>query len=355
MFVTGFPGFLASGLLPRLLERGSSLSAVCLVESRFVSAAHHRIQEWELADPSLKGRVRIVEGDITEPDLGLGPAHELKAEVNEVFHLAAIYDLAVAAEPAQRINVDGTRHLLDFAAECRRSGLERFHYVSTCYVSGRYAGAYSEADLDKGQEFNNHYEESKFRAEVLVQNAQSGGLPATIYRPSIVVGDSRTGATQKYDGPYAFIRWILRQRGVAIVPRVGDQSRSRLNVVPSDYVTTAISALSALPHSVGRVYQLADPDPPTIAEFLSLLETACGRRLLRVPIHRTFLKAFLTRTPGASRLMGVPAELVDYLVHPTYSTAGAAAEDLKGTGIEVPRLASYLDALVTFVRNNPRL
>jgi thioester reductase-like protein len=323
-----------------------------------VSAAHHRIQEWELADPSLKSRIRVIEGDITEPDLGLGPADDLRAEVSEIFHLAAIYDLAVAAEPAQRINVEGTRNVLDFAGGCGRGGadgLERLHYVSTCYVSGRYAGAYSEADLDKGQAFNNHYEETKFRAEVLVQNAQSQGLPATIYRPSIVVGDSRTGATQKYDGPYAFVRWILRQYGVAVVPKVGDSSRTRLNMVPSDYVTAAIAALSALPHSVGRVYQLADPDPPTVAEFLSLLEVACGRRLLRVPIRGSFLKAFLIRAPGASRLLGVPAEMIDYLVHPTYYTAGAAAEDLKGTGIQVPRLTSYLDNLVTFVRNNPKL
>ncbi|MEN8144646.1 MAG: SDR family oxidoreductase [Gemmatimonadota bacterium] len=358
MFVTGFPGFLASGLLPNLLARGSAVSAVCLVEPRFVSAAHHRIQEWELAEPSLKGRIRIVEGDITEPDLGLGPASDLKFEVSEIFHLAAIYDLAVAAQPAQRVNVDGTRHVIDFAAGCGgggTGGFERLHYVSTCYVSGRYAGAYSEADLDKGQKFNNHYEETKFRAEVLVQNAQAGGLPATIYRPSIVVGDSHTGATQKYDGPYAFIRWILRQRGVAVVPKVGDPDRTRLNVVPSDYVTAAITALSALPHSVGRVYQLADPEPPTIAEFLSLLEAACGRRLLRVPLRASFLKAFLLRAPAVSRLMGVQPELVDYMVHPTYYTAGAAAEDLKGTGITVPPLADYVDKLVTFVRSNPKL
>ena len=108
-----------------------------------------------------------------------------------------------------RINVDGTRNVLDFAQEARN--LRRLHYVSTCYVSGRTAGVFTEHDLEKGQSFNNYYEETKYLAEVEVQQRMRAGLPTTIYRPAIVVGDSRTGATQKYDGPYFVIRWLLRQ------------------------------------------------------------------------------------------------------------------------------------------------
>src|SRR6185295_13240080 len=103
-------------------------------------------------------------------------------------------------EVGMRVNVDGTRHVLDFAAA--QPSLERLHYVSTCYVSGRYQGVFAESDLEKGQTFNNYYEETKYLAEVEVQRRMREGLPATIYRPSVVVGDSTSGATQKYDGPY---------------------------------------------------------------------------------------------------------------------------------------------------------
>src|SRR5204862_3895812 len=113
-------------------------------------------------------------------------------------HLAAIYDLSVPRELGMRVNVDGTRHVLDFAERCR--ALRRFQYISTCYVSGHHDGVFRETDLDVGQRLNNFYEETKFLAEVEVR--KRSGLPATVSRPSVVVGDSVTGATQKFDGPY---------------------------------------------------------------------------------------------------------------------------------------------------------
>src|SRR5207247_6389267 len=135
----------------------------------------------------------------------------------------AIYDLSVSRDAGMRVNVDGTRHVLDFAERC--PSLQRFHYVSTCYVSGRHHGVFGEDDLDVGQRFNNFYEETKFLAEVEVR--RRSGLPVTIYRPSVVVGDSRTGETQKFDGPYFVIQWILRQPRVAFLPVVGRPSRYR--------------------------------------------------------------------------------------------------------------------------------
>ncbi|MCB1034654.1 MAG: SDR family oxidoreductase, partial [Acidobacteria bacterium] len=203
VFFTGFPGFLGSELLPRVLERLSEDTAVCLIQGKFRDLAETRVEELTAAHPAIEGRVELVEGDITLPDLGLGEAQELKAEVTEIFHLAAVYDLSVPRKVGMKVNVEGTRYLLDFAQGC--PNLKRFQYVSTCYVSGRYAGIFRETDLEKGQAFNNYYEETKYLAEVEVQARMKKGLPATIYRPAIVVGDSRTGATQKYDGPYYVI------------------------------------------------------------------------------------------------------------------------------------------------------
>jgi thioester reductase-like protein len=351
IFFPGFPGFLGSEILPRVLRRAPDAEALCLVQPKFADLARARADEIEAGDPELAGRIRLVEGDITAPGLGLGGGES--QGVTEIFHLAAIYDLSVPREVAMRVNVDGTRNVLRFAAGC--DALERFQYVSTCYVSGRYAGAFAESDLVKGQEFNNFYEETKFLAEVQVREWMEKGLPVTIYRPSIVVGDSRTGATGKYDGPYYVIRWLLKQPGVALMPVVGNPRRVRLNVVPSDFVISAIDHLSGVEDSKGVVYQLADPDPPTIAEMLDRIVRAVDKPVLRVPTLRPLAKGALGHVPFLERIMGIPPAAIDYFVHPTFYLTDNTRRDLAGTGIEVPPFGSYVDRLVEFVRRHPEI
>jgi thioester reductase-like protein len=252
---------------------------------------------------------------------------------------------------AMRVNVDGTRHVLDFAERCR--SLRRFQYISTCYVSGRYDGTFTELDLEKGQTFNNYYEETKYLAEVDVQKRMHGGLPATIYRPSVVVGDSRTGATQKYDGPYFVMQWLLRQPRLAFLPMAGNPKRHRFNVVPRDFILSAIEHLSALPQSLGKVYQLADPDPLTVDETVNAVAQATGRTVIRIPLTRGIAKFSLDHVPGVYRLMRIPSAAVDYFVHPTlYDTTNAQA-DLGA--LKIPRFRDYLPRLVDFVRAHPEI
>jgi thioester reductase-like protein len=351
IFFTGFPGFLGTELLPRVLRRAEGAEAVCLVQPKFADLARATADQLAAADPRLEGRIHLVEGDVTDPGLGLAAPGELRRDTVEIFHLAAIYDLAVRREPAQRVNVDGTRNVLRFAAECPE--LRRFQYVSTCYVSGRYAGPFAETDLVKGQSFNNFYEETKFLAEVKVREWMDKGLPATVYRPSIVVGDSRTGATGKYDGPYYAIRWILKQPGVAFLPMFGEPTRTRVNVVPSDFVLAALDHLSGREESLGQVYQLADPDPPTVAEMVDTIARVADKRVIRVPTLKGIAKASLEYVPFLERLTGIPAEVLDYWVHPTYYLTENVRRDLAGSGIEVPAFASYASRLVEFVRAHP--
>lgn len=355
ILLTGFPGFLGSRLLPGILARRDRARAVCLVQAKFAGLAARRVDEIAAAHPGTAGRIRLVEGDITRPDLGLDAATrgELAAETVELFHLAAVYDLSVSASVGRRVNVDGTRHVLDLAADCRR--LERFQYVSTCYVSGRFDGEFAEGDLDRGQRFNNHYEETKFLAEVEVQERMRQGLPASVYRPAIVVGDSRSGETQKFDGPYYVIRWVLRQGRWAVVPVVGDTDRYRVNLVPSDFVIAAIGHLSGVPEARGTVYQIADPSPLTVAQLLDEIARATGRRLLRLPLPLRLAKSSLDYVPFLERALGIPSASVDYFVHPTeYSTANTR-RDLAGTEIRCPPIASYIDRMVDFVRRHPEI
>lgn len=350
IFLTGFPGFLGSELLWRVLERSPEKSALCLVQAKFEDLARRRAAELESAHPAVAGRIHLALGDITLPGLGLPEA--TAAEVSEIYHLAAVYDLSVSRELALQVNVEGTRHTLDFAAKCPR--LERFHYVSTCYVSGRYAGTFTEADLVKGQSFQNFYEETKYLAEVDVQERMKAGLPATIYRPGIVVGDSRTGATQKFDGPYYVIRWLLKQpAALAFLPVPGDPKATVVNVVPRDYVIDAMLHLSGSPRSLGKVYQLADPNALTVDEILRVVARATGRRVLRIPLPLGLAKWSLRSVPGVYRLMQIPAASVDYFVHPTRYTSDNTQADLAGSGIAPPPFASYAPHLADFVRANP--
>jgi len=348
---TGFPGFLGSELLPRVLARRPEARAVCLVQRKFANLAHRKARALVEATPALAGRIDLIQGDITEGDLRLGPARELKAEVREIYHLAAVYDLSVPRPTGILVNVRGTRHVLDFAESCPR--FESLHYVSTCYVSGNLPGLFRETDLDRGQKFNNHYEETKFLAEVEVQKRMKAGLPAAIYRPAIVVGDSETGATQKYDGPYYVLRWLLRQLRIGVMPVVGNPRAHTVNLVPSDFVVRAIAHLSAGHESVGKVYQLCDPAPLSVDELIDLFARATGRKLVRLPMTRVAAKAAIDWMPGVYRLMQIPAATVDYFVQPTVYTCDNTLADLAGTDIAVPPLRTYVDRLVAFMRDNP--
>jgi len=352
--MTGFPGFLGSALLPRLLARRTDARALAVVQQRHLDTARRRVRDIEAAHPYTRGRIDLVEGDITAPGLGLGdvPHHELGA-VTEVWHLAAVYDLAVPTKLAHRVNVDGTANVLDF---CRtRPHLDRLHHVSTCYVSGRHDGVFTEDSLDEGQEFRNHYESTKFESEMLVRKAMADGLPATVYRPGIVVGDSRTGETQKYDGPYFLATFLRRQPRLAVVPQVGPPDRVRFGLVPRDFVVDAMDTLSASTISLGRTYALTDPNPPTIRELVDTFAGILRRRVLWVPLPLRPTLAAVDRVPGVEWLLGLPAEAVEYFASPTLYDTTNTATDLAGTGVTCPRFADYAERLLAFMADHPEL
>jgi thioester reductase-like protein len=353
VFVTGFPGFLGSALLPRVLARLPEASAVCLVQPRFVELARTRAAAIEAENPGAARRIRIVEGDVTRPGLGLADGPVLQRDTIEIFHLAAVYDLSVPREVGMRVNVDGTRHVLDFAAGCPQ--LQRFQYVSTCYVSGRHRGLFHEDDLELGQTFNNFYEETKQLAEVEVRRRMADGLPGTIFRPSVVVGDSVTGETQKYDGPYFVLQWVLRQPRVAVVPVVGRTGEHEFNMVPRDFVVGAIAYLSGCPRALGRTYQLADPRPLTVDRLLREIARVTGRRMMRVRLPLGLAKWSIARVPGVYELLQIPASTVDYFVHPTRYDTRHASADLAGSGIVCPAVPDYLPAMVAYMERHPEV
>ena len=334
IFFTGFPGFLGSELLPRVVLR-TDHDALCLVQPKFRALAEERARQLEKVHPALANRIHLVEGDLTA-----------------ALDHAAVYDLSVSRDLGMRVNVTGTQRVLDLAERAPR--LDRLHYVSTCYVSGRFPGVFREQDLELGQTFNNYYEETKQLAEVEVRKRMDR-IPATVYRPSVVVGDSETGATQKFDGPYVVMQWLMRQPRIAVLPVVGRPSRYTFNVVPRDFVISALTHLSGLSTNAGKTYALADPRPMTVDETIDVIAEATGRRVVRVPLTKGIAKGALRYVPGMYRLMRIPPAAVDYFVHPTaYDTRNATA-DLSAAGIVAPQFREYAPRLVEFVRAHPEI
>jgi thioester reductase-like protein len=342
LFFTGFPGFIGERLLPRLLEARPGMIAACLVQPRFAAAAAASRSAIGARHPAAAERIELVEGDIARPGLGLAGSAALAGSVAEAWHLAAIYDLAVARDAALAVNVEGTRNVLRFLAGAPR--LRRLHYVSTAYVSGTATGVFRETDLDVGQRFKNHYEETKFLAEVAVAAAK---LPATIYRPAIVVGDSRTGETGKFDGPY-FTLSAMEKAPPGLFLKVG-RGRNPANIVPVDFIVDALAGLSGLAVSAGKTYHLTDPSPLSVAEVARLLARELGRRFVFVPVPLALARAaFASR--AVQRHFGMPVQALDYFDHPCRYDAAQATADLGAIGIACPRFESYVAVMVAYYR-----
>jgi thioester reductase-like protein len=347
--LTGFPGFLGTEFIARILKQTDASFRV-LVQRKFETLAQEQILSLDQTIPGARSRIIPVTGDITLPGLGLPPDFSGEA-ITEVDHFAAIYDLNVKEALARELNIEGTRNVLDFVRTLPR--LKALHYVSTCYVSGRYDGTFHEGDLEKGQDFNNFYESSKFEAERLVRARMQEGLPAVIYRPAIVVGDSRTGATRKYDGPYFVMQWLLRQGRRALLPKLGNPAKFSINLVPSDYVLDAMVHLSLQASSVGRTFQLADPRPHTIEEIVAILARDCERSLISIPLPKGFAKTAVAAVPGLENWLGIPRGALDYFVHPTRYDTRETLNALKGSGIECPDFSSYSRRLVEYMKAHP--
>ena len=350
LLMTGFPGFLGAALLPRLLARDAEQHAVCLVQGKFLAQAQERLRAIEADHPDTAGRVTLLVGDITADGLGIAAEDAPTEQVGEVWHLAAVYDLSVAEEVAQAVNVVGTANVLRFCAGLPQP--PRLHYASTVVVSGRYDGRFMESDLEAGESFQNHYESTKHEAERLVRAAMADGLPATIYRPGIVVGDSTTGQTQKYDGPYMVATYLHRQPpGVAFLPSLDPTLTTPL--VPRDFVIDAMVALSTHPGADGKTYALTDPDPPTNVEVAKIMAGHLHRRIVWLPIPVAALRGALGTVPGAEKLTGLTAEALDYFTFPTSYDTTNTQTDLTGTGVTCPRFPDYAGRLLDYMAQHP--
>ncbi len=350
IFLTGFPGFIAGRLVRRLAIDGPRF--LLLVQSTFADRARADVTRIAEETGAPAENFRLVEGDITHPHLGLTQSDlELaRRETTRLFHLAAVYDLGVARELAVRVNVEGTRHVNDFGRML--PNLRRYDYVSTCYVAGLRTGLIREDELRHTAGFRNYYEETKYLAELEVETLKAE-LPATIYRPAVVCGDSGTGETAKYDGVYYLINYLRRQPSLLSLVNIGNRD-VRLNVVPIDFVVEAMAALAQDERAAGSTVQLADPAPLSTHELFEVISRSLaghGSRLTApAPLVRTTLSL-----PVAESVTGLPRVGAPYFfLNQTYDTTRAGSL-LGPHGVTCPPFTSYVDVLVQFVARHPKL
>jgi nucleoside-diphosphate-sugar epimerase len=350
IFLTGFPGFIAGRLVERLADEGTQF--FLLVQKRFVETAKTSIARISFEKGVPLENFALVPGDITLNGLGIGSEdlETIQAETTDIFHLAAAYDLAVDKDIAYAVNLSGTKNVNEFARGV--SELKRYNYVSTCYVAGKRTGEILETELEHDAGFRNFYEETKYLAEMEVEKLKSE-LPVTIFRPSVVVGDSETGETSKYDGIYYLIRYLRKLPGLLRTINVGNK-RVRLNLVPVDFVVDAIAALSQDEKTIGKTIALADPEPLTTGELFDLIaEKLTGKRSLLHPPEK--LVEFSLNTSVSPPITGLPRHGVPYFfISQTYDTS-VADELLAPHGLKCPRFGDYVGNLIDFVEKHPKL
>ncbi len=274
-FITGATGFIGSEILRRLLRQESGRRLYALVRAPDQAYAVRRGRQVlfrlflddAAATDDAKRRVRWVIGDLERPGLGLAPGDraEVTAECDEIIHAAASTDWDLSLEEAEAVNVAGVRAIVDLAAEAARGrGLSRLVHISTAYTGGRRDGPVSAAELPGPRgPFNNTYEATKAKAERILRERMRE-MPVTVLRPSIVVGDSRSGRTFNFNVIYFPLKLMYN----GLLPVMPGRPSTTLDIVPVDYVCDVTLALARDPAAVGRTFHLtADDDAIPLTVF----------------------------------------------------------------------------------------
>jgi thioester reductase-like protein/short-subunit dehydrogenase len=338
--VTGGTGFIGRRVVSRLLDTRPDAEVWILVRRASLSRFEQLADEWgERAKPLV--------GELTEPGLGLTEQAVAElGDIDHVVHCAAIYDIT-AAEPEQRAaNVEGTRAVVELAGRLDAT----LHHVSSIAVAGDFHGEYTEDDFDIGQQLPTPYHQTKFEAELLVRSTP--GLRYRIYRPAVVVGDSRTGEMDKVDGPYYFFGVLAK---LAVLPRLTPimlPDTGRTNIVPVDYVADALVALLHSDGRDGQTFHLTSPKTIGLRGIYRGVAAAAGLPPLRgslprsmaAPVLKVHGRAKVLRNMVATQL-GIPGEVLDVVdLAPTF-ISDQTQNALRGTGIAVAEFGSYAPVL----------
>ena len=366
VLITGASGFAARRMVAKILGADLDAQVTLLCHEREIEA----VQGFARALPEEQSsRVRVVLGAPEGIDLGMSGSdfrevaesitciHHMHMHVRTDSHGAGPGNVGASADALRRARVGGTRHVIELAAACPR--LRRLCHWSSVHVAGKRKGVVLEEDLDEGQSFHNAFEEMQCAAEKLARSAQQR-LPVTVLRPGVIVGDSRNGEIDLFDGgfggrlgahvdgPYSLMALIVRNPTLVHLPLPG-RGAAPLHLVPIDFVIDAAHALSRDERAAGRTFHLVDNNPLPARRVYELVAehalTAQPRGFNPAGIARTLLRA-----PGLEKLARAPRAFVDAFDHQVFFNSRHATELLLEYGIRCPPFDSYVHNLLRHLR-----
>ncbi|WP_377701126.1 SDR family oxidoreductase [Pseudoduganella sp. UC29_71] len=347
-FVTGATGFIGKRLVKKLLARKGSVVYFLMRESSRDKLAG-LYEYWG----ATKARAIPVFGDLRSARLGVtkDDIKKLTNTIDHFYHLAAVYDMLADADEQIAVNVEGTRNTVDFANAIQAGIL---HHVSSIAAAGMFEGIFREDMFDEAENLDHPYFATKHESEKIVRNETKGAW--RVYRPGLVVGDSKTGEMDKIDGPYYFFKLIQRIRQLLPpwMPTIGIEG-GRINIVPVDYVVNAMDHISHLPKLDGRAFHLTDPEPMRVGEVLNTFCRAAHAPTMSIRINaalfgfipKSIKKGVFALSPvrrvrdAVMKDLGLPPDLMTFVNYPTRFDNRDTAQALKGTGIACPPLEKY--------------
>jgi NAD(P)-dependent dehydrogenase (short-subunit alcohol dehydrogenase family) len=347
-FVTGATGFIGKRLVVKLLERKGSV-VYFLIRKK----SEHKIAGLREYWGAGGARAVPVFGDLTARKLGVaaGDIRKLKGQIDHCWHLAAVYDLAADEESQVAVNIEGTRDAVEFA---KAIDAGHFHHVSSIAAAGLYEGVFREDMFEEAENYDHPYFMTKHESERIVR--KEAKLRWSIYRPAMVVGDSRTGEMDKIDGPYYFFKLIQRMRQLLPpwLPAVGLEG-GRVNIVPVDFVVEALDYLGHKPDIDKRCFHLVDPAGHRVGDVLDIFSRAAHAPRMNVFINAALLgvipksvkKGLMAIAPvrrirnAVMKDLGLPQDILAFVNYPTRFDSREAQAALKGSGIVVPNLKDY--------------
>jgi NAD(P)-dependent dehydrogenase (short-subunit alcohol dehydrogenase family) len=358
--VTGATGFIGRHLVARLLDRDDDVHVLVRPGSVDKLAALH--EKWPAGS---QDRVHPVMGDLARPRLGVSDedvARLKDAGITHFFHLAAIYDMTVDDDRNRIANVEGTRHAVELANVLEAG---TFHHTSSVAVAGAYTGLFREDMFDEGQKLEHAYHRTKFESEKIARSQTR--MPWRVYRPAIVVGNSKTGEMDKIDGPYYFFTAIkmLRHYLPGWFPLIGPEL-GYTNLVPVDFVADAMDHIAHRSGLDGQAFHLTNPRSQRPGEVINAFAAAAHAPQFSMRIDTRLLQALpkgtlgmlmhLPAAKGVRRALladfGIPEEIIGHVrLVPQFDTRDTERA-LQGSGIEVPPLESYAARLWDYWERN---
>lgn len=352
-FVTGATGFIGKRLVKKLLDRDNNSVVYFLLRPESADKVKDLHAYWGLADAAAQDRAVAVYGDLKTVKLGVSATdtRALKGKINHFYHLAAVYDLSADEDSQITVNIDGTRHTVAFAQAIEA---QHFHHVSSIAAAGLYEGVFREDMFEEAEGLDHPYFLTKHESEKIVR--KEAKMAWTVYRPAMVVGDSKTGEMDKIDGPYYFFKLIQRIRQILPpwMPSVGLEG-GRVNIVPVDFVVAALDHISHQANIDHRCFHLVDPVGYRVGDVLDIFSRAAHAPRMNLFVNAALLgfipksvkKGLMALAPvrrvqnAVMQDLGLPDDILTFVNYPTRFDRRDTTAMLKGTGIECPNLHDY--------------